>query len=144
MKISFSLVKRKKNTMNKIRWIVKLFRFSDVPPHQKLPNAQHTHSHYFLDMFKFLVIIFQTHHPFSCSADLRSFNQLMITIPHFIHLMLTSVLFVEGLPFLESSFTSSWLSLDLLCYSKTHVCKVMLSPYNWWSISILYHRFPSN
>ena len=46
-------------------------------------------------------------------------------------LMLISVLFVEDLPLLESSFTSSY----LFCHSKTRVRNIVLSLYSCWSLS---------
>ena len=121
----------KKVTQSKIRWIKRLFQYGDVPLSQELQNAQHTQSDYFLDMLKSSVIIFQT----ALFHVQQSVKQS--TDDHHIPpaLMLTSVLFVEGLPLLESSFTFSHTPLNFLCHPKTHLYEKMLSPYTYWSLS---------
>ena len=48
---------------------------------------------------------------------------------YLIHSTLTTVLLVEGLLLLESSFTSSWPSWNLLCHSKTYVQHVVIFIY---------------
>ena len=53
------------------------------------------------------------------------------------HSLLTSVLFVEGLSLLDSTFVSSQLSLNLLCQSETHVHDMMLSPNNLEAFQML-------
>ena len=65
----------------------------------------------------------------------RAVNRRLPHITCLIHLMMISVLLVEGLPLQKSSFTSSQPSLIHLCRSKTHVRDLALSLYTCWSIS---------
>ena len=62
-------------------------------------------------------------------------SQVTITTHHLLHPLLTTILLVEGLPLLESSFTSSNLPLNLLFNSETCVHNVVLSLSTYWSIS---------
>ena len=70
--------------------------------------------------------------PFWCPADLQPFEQSSTCLSRSI---LTSVLLIESLPLLESFFTSSCYSLNLLFHSTPFCANVFLSPSTCWSIS---------
>ena len=92
------------------------------------------------------VIIFQVLSFFiSCWLTIiRAVNQWL---PHTTCLSkstLSSVQLVEGLPLLESSFTPLWISMKLLCYSKTRVRYLVIFLFVCWSISSVCDRvFPN-
>ena len=80
-----------------------------------------------LYMSKSLVIIFQTLN-FSMSSWLAiiwTASWQLLPITCLTHSPLTSVLLIEGLFLLESSFTFLCFSLNLLCHSKIHVCNMV-------------------
>ena len=125
--IIFGLRKKKIVTQKGKRWIVKLFLYDDVPVCQKLPEALHTQSGNFSDRPLSSVIIFLTlffffsfFFFFFCPVDLRlsqpSNDDRYTLSASPTYSMLASVLFVEGLALRELSSTSSWCSLNLLCY----------------------------
>ena len=119
-------------TQSKTRGTGRLFKFGDVFLCQKLPVAQRTQSHYlfrhlqiFGDNLSYAVLF---HVQLTCDP-LKSQSTIFHTPPAL------PVLFAESLPLLESSFTSSWRFLNLLCHWKTHVRDMVLFPYTCWIIS---------
>ena len=99
------LVEKKKVKRNKIRWM-RFFMYSDVPLGQELSNVQEANSCYFSNMSKSSVIIFQTLFFFISSwfAIIWTIKRWSPQTTRLTRLTLTSVLLVESLPLLESSF----------------------------------------
>ena len=127
------LEKKKKITV-KDQVNMKFVPDDDVPHGQELPDAQYIQFGYFLDMPKSPILNFQIlfhiiFRPFE-QSNRQSAYTTYLTRSTFI-----SVLLVEGLPLLKSSFTSSWPSLNLLCNSKARVRDMLLSPYICFSIT---------
>ena len=97
----------------------------------------YSESHYFPDINESSRIIFQTQFffLFSWFRIIQTVNWRLQHITYLSLLTLTPILLVEGLPLLVSSFTSSCLSLNILCLSKTPMRNILLSPYTCWNIS---------
>ena len=81
------------------------------------------------------MIIFQTLSFFMSSwlAIIWIVNQWLPHTTCYTHSSMTSDLLVEGLPLSESSFTSSYSSLNLSYQTRGH--NLVLSPHTCWSIS---------
>ena len=94
-------------------------------------DAQYTQSHYFTDIPKSSLIIYQTLYFFMSSwlVIIWTVNRHLPHTTHFTHATLISVLLVEGLPFLESSFMSSCSFFEPLVPLKNTCMTWLLSLY---------------
>ena len=89
-------LKKKKTTRCKISWIGRLFQYGNVPLSQELPDAQYTQYHYFSDIAKSLVIIFQTLPFFYVQVICNHSNGQPTIATNFTCSTLISVLLVGG------------------------------------------------
>ena len=98
---------------------------------------------YFQNMLDDNIVTHTSHAVSFLFRNAQICGNLHNTLIFHVRLTLTSVLLIKGLPLLESLFTSSHPSLNLLRHSKTHVHDIVLSPYTWWWMLLYLSRsFP--
>ena len=119
-----------------------MFQFGNALLYQELLDPQFTQPCYFSDMSKSSVIIFQTLSFFMSSW----FTIIQSTHNHHTCLtnsMLISVLLIEGLLLLESSFTFLFSSWNLLCHLKMSAQRGVISHSLFEAFQVLVRIFPN-